>query len=76
MFRPMWPQSEGYLTEASTGRHLGKGRCTRPNFVCAASSAEPWGGATQKRWRAYLTDDLGELAFYCPACTVSGFGDE
>jgi hypothetical protein len=36
-----------------------------------------WLPADQERWQAWLTDDEPpELAFYCPSCAESEFGNE
>jgi hypothetical protein len=34
-----------------------------------------WVPADNDRWRAYPTDDEGELVFFCPVCVVREFDD-
>jgi len=42
-----------------------------------AECGEVWLPADSERWAAHLTDDEPpELAFYCPSCAESEFGNE
>jgi hypothetical protein len=34
-----------------------------------------WVPADKDRWRAYPTDDEGELVFFCPVCATREFDD-